>query len=574
MGACSSTDSPDTGSDTDSTADAEGDLPVDGPTGDSLETDADQSEDDVVDALPDESGDIVDDTADSDRNQPDESADSDGTNTDTGPLVIQLVGAGYPQVLIALDEDGSARRLDPELGGIQGVSAYSVSHGGEWVALVTDSEGGARQLFTVSPRSEADPSLLDEGNILQPTLSPDGEWIAYGVFEDSTADLIIKQTASGEVAATIEAIAQLGGIQWSPDSTTVAFVDAENQTLHVLEPDTASAPTEASNVLSDQRLNQIQEWSWSPDSAHLAVKAAGGESNTISVMVGAAVEGGLRTLTQNSDFSYSNHRFAWSPDGSSLAFTMREAEGISVDLYTAPADGSSRVNVTETQVVGAEVTSFGWHPNSRTLAYFGSTVSFELSELITVDKNGDDRDVVVEELTDASQIHFAPNGNAITHFDIDGSLERHLSTIDLLDGTPTSTRLTPESAGAIRHVEWVDNRGTGYTTDNGAIGWSSRGGTTVSLGSSKCDDEQATRTVVHVATCPTGTTRAQLVQVYKTIAAPFIRASAGTVTIEPDDDEEPEYVDYYSCLAEPFADLSDDPPITNGVEPSDSVTCE
>ena len=181
-----------------------------------------------------------------------------------------------------------------------------------------------------------------------PTLSPDGQWLAYRSDESGTGDIFIRRIGDEHaVNLTNTPYGDESDPAFSPDGEWIAFRATSQSTsgIYVMNRDGGSM----------RRLTQFGVTpSWSPDSRTIffatrsgiaAAASRGGNSEGWKVDVGSAT---VSRITRN-DFRYPSV----SPNGRRIAYWgfartfRRGAAGPHADIWTMRPDGSSPVRVTD-----------------------------------------------------------------------------------------------------------------------------------------------------------------------------------------------------------------------------------
>lgn len=171
-----------------------------------------------------------------------------------------------------------------------------------------------------------------------PTLSPDGQKIAFG--EPSGSDTkIYVQNSDGSDLKQISSVIMTNGDGpfpdpvWSPDGQTLAFVDS-NSAIYLVKADGAN-------------LTRLEppgfDPAWSPDGKSLAFASAGRDMD-IYVMNSDGSQ--PRQLTASEDFR--DQRPAWSPDGQSIAYvSIFNNHQSNYEIFVMNSDGSNQRRLTD-----------------------------------------------------------------------------------------------------------------------------------------------------------------------------------------------------------------------------------
>ena len=148
---------------------------------------------------------------------------------------------------------------------------------------------------------------------------------------------------------------------WSPDGTTLAWVQLENATFGPSDIWLMNADGSNKRKLTDHRTD-ISGPTWSPDGTQLAFT----KSQAIWVIDADGSDEHRISPPDRLDFDP-----AWSPDGTQIAF-VSSGRG-SYDLFVMNADGSDRHRLVGT--VGASELDPAWSPDGRGIAFTGSYTS-------------------------------------------------------------------------------------------------------------------------------------------------------------------------------------------------------
>ncbi len=220
----------------------------------------------------------------------------------------------------------------------------------------------------------------DPGLEVDPSLSPDGQLIAYASGPPTAMQIYVRQVAGGRViAVTDDPARNHRWPRWSPDGSRIAY-----QTEDGIEVAPAlggqSLPLVRLEPLSDQSttsgFTRLLGFAWSPDGDRIVYAGAAGELLTI-----VPVDGGepVRLVVDPAGDSASwsgPHSPAWSPDGRRLAVVTDNPifvfggvyfgnEGPS-SIWVVPLNGDPAVRVTDDPYLN---TSPQWDPDGDHLFF-------------------------------------------------------------------------------------------------------------------------------------------------------------------------------------------------------------
>jgi TolB protein len=155
--------------------------------------------------------------------------------------------------------------------------------------------------------------LTDSGDVLFPTISPDGEWMAYVRVEEKQGSVWIKQLETGSGFQTLPSSRKsYRSLAFSPDGQRLFFREAADPLAIYQTATFGGAPKKiADNVWSD--------FSVSPDGKRLAFIRRDVARGSQSLILSDVDGGAERELgVKQSPLEYSDGAPGWSPDGSKL----------------------------------------------------------------------------------------------------------------------------------------------------------------------------------------------------------------------------------------------------------------
>jgi len=209
------------------------------------------------------------------------------------------------------------------------------------VILVEADLASYRDLYRIDPETGDETRLTAdvEGNF-EPSLSPDGERVAFTSSRDGNAEIYVMPSAGGAPTRLTTLDKDDWQPLWSPDGAWIAFLsDREGAPrLFLVHPDgTGVRPAHA-----DAALGEEQTAAWSPDGTRLAYVVSR-RDGAAEVWAAEVATGKPRRVSAGGG---RDEAPTWSPDGAHVAYVSTRDRRI--DLWVARADGTAEARVTDT----------------------------------------------------------------------------------------------------------------------------------------------------------------------------------------------------------------------------------
>jgi len=213
--------------------------------------------------------------------------------------------------------------------------------------------------------------LTDGGDVIYPTISPDGELLAYVRLGEEQGSVWVKQIATGSEFQTLPPSRNgYRSLAFSPDRQYLFFRDQENPGAIYQTPIFGGAPKKvADDVWSD--------FSVSPDGRRLAFIRRDSARSSQSLILSNIDGGGARELkARQSPQEYDEGAPAWSPDGLKLvvAAGLERQVLLTVDVST----GEERELRTPRW---RTITKALWTPNGEHLIFSARATNEPTSQL-------------------------------------------------------------------------------------------------------------------------------------------------------------------------------------------------
>ena len=288
------------------------------------------------------------------------------------------------------------------------------------IAYIADrNTAGKYELFIAfdyegDTSSQISGDLIDEGDVSAFQFGASGR-IAYianrrypGVPElfitdnGGSIDNLITRPGSGSTRG-----GKVKTFRWAPDGKRIGYLISQGMAPNTpIELRTALWDGSANNSVTVNlpSYSNIQEFSWSSDSNHIAYTADIDSPGTRDLFV-ATADGGVKKLVSNfmDDDGASVSRFAWSPGSSQIALTTDATLLTYDELFVVTPDGSVTRISDETLPMppdqGEVTDDFQWSPEGSHIVYrtrFGSPPS-GIAKLLVSTPTGDSSQTLVGE---------------------------------------------------------------------------------------------------------------------------------------------------------------------------------
>lgn len=203
-------------------------------------------------------------------------------------------------------------------------------------------------------------SLTDTGDVIHPTISPDGEFLAFVRVEEEQASVWVKQMAAGGAVQTLPPSRKgYRSLAYSSDGKYLFFREqADPGSIYQTSPFGGAQKRMADNVWSD--------FSVSPDDRQFAFIRRDHAGDAHLLILSNVDGSGERELcARQSQMGYIGGAPAWSPDGTKLVLTgtsQHEARPVLLNVDVATGQ--------ETELKSPrwhEITRILWTPNGKHL---------------------------------------------------------------------------------------------------------------------------------------------------------------------------------------------------------------
>ena len=221
--------------------------------------------------------------------------------------------------------------------------------------------GDAEQQASIAPIEQIRfQSLTDTGDIIHPTISPNGAMLAFVRVEGEQSSVWVQQIATRSSVQTLPPSRKgYESLAFSSDGTYLFFrEDAEPASIYQAPLLGGTPKKVADNVWSD--------FSVSPDNRHFAFIRRDAANNAQQLILASVADGSERVVgTRQLPYGYRGAAPAWSPDGKTLAVAVSStghgrAVIAAVDLETGKETELQTPNF-------REITCVLWTPDAKQL---------------------------------------------------------------------------------------------------------------------------------------------------------------------------------------------------------------
>ncbi len=249
---------------------------------------------------------------------------------------IRLVEKANGQTAIPPDEKSRARFLTPDSPGAdisrprppksQSLPKLAIWLSGTILLLSVFAFFGFRYLTFQPPASMPNvkfQKLTDTGDIFFPTISPDGNFVAYSKLEKA----FVKDLRTGaENLVDVPGVKGFGFLQFSPDSNSLCFRD---QVAIFVSADVLCSPNQGGKAELRAR-NVWGNFSFSPDGRLMAfVRAHPNENRQVVTIKDLATGAEKEVMTRNTPQEFYLRAFpAWAADGRRIAVVTQESQSL------------------------------------------------------------------------------------------------------------------------------------------------------------------------------------------------------------------------------------------------------
>lgn len=344
-------------------------------------------------------------------------------------------------LLVAVVVTGCGSQLPPPPAGSVYVLATFTPEGGIATAGESEGEGGEVTVPlpsdstnpTVAPASSATPQPLNTGGgVVSANPNPDlpaaalGRIAFMGPLNQNQNMQVFVVNADGTGLTHVSQANQEGYFpSLSPDGNTVAFVATGDRTPDIF----AVNVTTGENINLTNKAGTDNQPVWSPDGSQIAF-ISDRDGGDIDIWVMDADGANPRRVARTPG---SDTLGAWSPDGSQIVFSNRNELGESLWLVdVASGETSALIPMEE----GTSDTNPTWSPDGTEIAFYRSSDTAN-PILYTISPDGENLNQVTDGIVPAIFPVYSPDGQWLVYTAVNGESQQ-LTALDR-----TTNQITP-----------------------------------------------------------------------------------------------------------------------------------
>jgi dipeptidyl aminopeptidase/acylaminoacyl peptidase len=250
-----------------------------------------------------------------------------------------------------------------QLSSISGISEFTWSPDGKWIAYVGGASGGFDIWIMTSAGKDARRVTSSGRYKRQPRWSKDGKWIAFiAVDDDGNTNLRVISTDGQILRQLTESAAEESDPTWSPDGKQIAFTQRFGARNSIMTIDVESSMV---RTLADVAATELR---WSPDGKWIAFVAdllqpRAEHRENADIFIINSGGGSPRLLTPGTP-RFRDTSPDWAPDSRRIVYTSEES-GFS-NLYILDTQTEQRRALA---TGGVELLSPQWSSDGSTVAY-------------------------------------------------------------------------------------------------------------------------------------------------------------------------------------------------------------
>jgi Tol biopolymer transport system component/DNA-binding winged helix-turn-helix (wHTH) protein len=290
--------------------------------------------------------------------------------------------------------------------------------------------------------------LTQSGDVYAPTISPDGQYLAFLKIGGAKRGLHLRQIATGQVLELLPLRPDVDfwALKFSPDSNYLYYVENKQNDLGILYriPSFGGQPQKIVDFVSGGV-------TVAPDGTRLAFKRINKKEGVTSIIV-VNNDGSDELTIAATDTDSDYWSLDWSPDGGTLAYAVKHHEPNNTFWYVAeiPADSGVESRIGEPH--NSRITTARWLPDKKGLILNAIDAKTKLSQIYYLSYPDGAERRITNDLNDYYGLSMTADGNSI----VSQRIEQDRQIWILPDGdTQQAKQLTFKKEQHFEAVSWL-----------------------------------------------------------------------------------------------------------------------
>ncbi|NQW19137.1 MAG: PD40 domain-containing protein [Chloroflexi bacterium] len=232
--------------------------------------------------------------------------------------------------------------------------------------------GGSSDIWSVVPGQRPQRAAFSSKgtNDQQPTISPDGRWLAFSSNRGGDFEIYVVDLKAGSKAKPLSVTTNTSADTspaWSPDGKSITYVTNRYNVSEIMVIPAAGCKRRSKNCDTRITSNKFQDIdpAWSPDGQTIVFSSKRSRDPGFQIYT-MTTQG--KSATRTTNVAANSTDPTWSPDGGSIAFvSMRRASrDRTTAIYTMLANGNSQKKITSGS---SNDKSPVWSPDGKSVTF-------------------------------------------------------------------------------------------------------------------------------------------------------------------------------------------------------------